>query len=239
MPLHHLEPDPGITQAQWEARLDALLAEVDAAPAEVDAAEPAALVIDAEPVSSALADAAATRGFELVRTTLQLRRPLPLDPPAPGDPPPPPTRAFVVGRDEDEWLAVNNRAFAWHPDQANRTLEDLAVLEAEDWFRADGFLVHPVDPDEPLDGFCWTKIHAHHQPPLGEIYVIGVDPDHHGHGLGRALVRAGLDWLADHGLTTAMLYVEADNQAARHLYESLGFVEHQAHRWWSRPLPPR
>jgi len=113
---------------------------------------------------------------------------------------------------------------------------------AEPWFRADGFLVHDGPADGPGDGpagaidaFCWTKIHTDHDPPLGEIYVIGVDPDAHGRGLGRALTLGGLDWLADHGLTIGMLYVEADNDAAVGLYRDLGFTEHLAHRWWRSP----
>lgn len=196
-----------------------------------------AVVVEAEPSGPGLVAAVDALGFDLLRTTLQLRRPLPLDDDHRGAPSPIVTRSFVPGVDEDAWVDVNNRAFAWHPDQAGRTRRDIEAEETEPWFRADGFLVHE-NADSVMDGFCWTKIHRDHEPPLGEIYVIGVDPSQHGHGLGRALVVAGLDWLAEAGLTEAMLYVEADNEPARHLYRSLGFVEHQAHRWWRRSLGP-
>ena len=75
-----------------------------------------------------------------------------------------------------------------------------------------------------LLGSCWTKVHDDTDPPVGEIYVISVDPDVQGLGLGKALVLAGLDHLAGLGLGTGMLYVDADNTAAVGLYESLGFV---------------
>ena len=35
---------------------------------------------------------------------------------------------------------------------------------------------------------------------------------------------AGLDWMSDHGLTEAMLFVDGGNVAALRLYERLGFV---------------
>jgi mycothiol synthase len=211
-----------------EGQLAALVAEARGAGRDV-------LVVEAEPTPDELGRQLDDAGFDLVRTTLQLRVALPLAADRRGRHPDIVVRPFVVGVDEPAWLAVNNRAFAWHPDQANQTLERLQELEAEPWFRADGFLLHH-DPDGQLDGFCWTKVHAAHQPPLGEIYVIGVDPDHHGSGLGRALVLAGLDWLGAQGLTHGMLYVEADNQPALGLYRSLGFTEHQAHRWWRLDL---
>ena len=93
---------------------------------------------------------------------------------------------------------------------------------AEPWFDPAGFLI--AWRGEDLAGFCWTKVHEEPER-LGEIFVIGVDPDAQGLGLGRALVIAGLDHLAQvRGCPTGVLYVAAANTPAVTLYESLGFV---------------
>ena len=203
-----------------------------------------AITFEAEPAPESLDRLCRSAGYVLARTTLQLRCPLPV-PPARrtsprsdgAEPPRLTLRSFRPGVDDSAWLDVNQRAFAWHPEQGRWTLDDLRARQLEGWFRSDGFLVNDA-PGQPgrIDGFCWTKIHADHEPPLGEIYVIGVDPDHHGHGMGRALVLAGLDWLAGAGLDVGMLYVESDNEPALKLYTDLGFTEHLAHRWWRRDL---
>jgi mycothiol synthase len=224
--------DSGDTRELDEGDVAAQLADVVSHAIDAGATS---IVVEAEPAPDDFAGVVESAGFEPTRTTLQLRRPLPVEPAARGRAPDIVTRVFEAGRDDEAWLAVNNRAFAWHPDQSDQTVDDLRRHEAEPWFRADGFLLHESD-DGHLDGFCWTKIHAQADPPLGEIYVIGVDPSAHGQGLGRALALAGLDWLHDHGLDHAMLYVEGDNTPAVGLYASMGFVAHHSHRWWRRTL---
>jgi mycothiol synthase len=174
---------------------------------------------------------AADRGLHMVRELYQMRRPLPVDD-LPRALEPFATRPFVVGQDEDAWLAANNRAFAFHPDQGDWDRSTLEGRLREPWFDPAGFLLH--EEGGRLAGFCWTKVHDT-DPPLGEIYVIGVDPDFHGRGLGRALVLAGLDDLARRrGMRIGMLYVEADNTPALNLYRQLGFTVHQTDRAYDR-----
>ncbi len=138
------------------------------------------------------------------------------------------TRAFRPGSaDEAAWLDVNNRAFAGHPEQGGWTVATLATRLAADWFSAEGFRLH--EQDGRLAGFCWTKVHpaTADAPALGEIYVIAADPDFAGRGLGSELTLAGLDSLAERGITTANLYVDAANQAALGMYTRLGFHIHR------------
>lgn len=163
------------------------------------------------------------------RRLLNMRRPLPLD--ASHHPLEQlELRHFRVGVDESAWLDVNNAAFGWHAEQGDWNREVLRVRTAEPWFDPAGFLLH--HRGGRLAAFCWTKVH---DGGVGEIYVIAVHPDFHGLGLGRAMTIAGLRHLADTGSTEAMLYVEADNVAAVHLYESLGFVTTHTDLAFRRP----
>ncbi|MEU5686749.1 mycothiol synthase [Streptomyces venezuelae] len=165
-------------------------------------------------------------GLALFRELRQMRRPLAdLDLPDPTLPEGVSVRTFVPGEDDAAWLAVNAEAFAHHPEQGALTQRDLDDRKAEPWFDPAGFFLAVRESDGELVGFHWTKVHAEER--LGEVYVVGVRPGAQGGGLGKALTTTGLRHLADAGLPTAMLYVDADNKAAVSVYERLGFVTHE------------
>ena len=181
------------------------------------------------PAAAALARAA---GFDRFRALWQMRRSLrePLDQPV--LPAGRTLRTFVPGQDEDEWLSLNGRAFAKHPEQGGWTRHDLELREQEPWFDPAGFFI--AERDGQMAGFHWTKVHG---PGLGEVYVVGVDPAEQGSGLGRALTLAGLQHLRDLGVGQAMLYVDEDNVPAIRMYEALGFTRAKVDAMYRRASP--
>jgi mycothiol synthase len=185
--------------------------------------EPTGLRLWAHGRNSVATQAATQAGWQPVRTLLQLRAALAdLELPEPRLPEGISLRAFRPGFDERAWLTVNAHAFASHPEQGRWGLVDLEDRIAAPWFDPAGFLL-AVREDGQLLGFHWTKVHTETPEPMGEVYVLGVDPAAQRLSLGRALLVAGLRHLRERGLTTVLLYVEADNTPARGLYDSLGF----------------
>ena len=187
------------------------------------------------PAAAALAGSA---GFTRFRALWQLRMPLTGRAlPAPAWPAGVSVRTFRPGEDEDEWLTVNGRAFAHHPEQGSWTRKDLEVREAEPWFDPAGFFI--AERDGRMAGFHWTKVHPADGggDPIGEVYVVGVDPGQQGGGLGRALTLAGVAHLQRLGLTQVMLYVDESNAAAARMYTSFGFERWHTDVMYRRAVP--
>ena len=132
-------------------------------------------------------------------------------------------RTFNPAKDKNSWLALNNKVFTNHPDQGNWALADLENRMTENWFDPEGFFL--AVKDDEIVGFVWTKIHQDlvNQDPVGELYVVGVDPDHAHQGIGRAASVSAINYLITKGLKRSMLYVDADNEKGLALYTSLGF----------------
>ncbi len=186
------------------------------------------------PAAAALAT---SMGFRQSRSLWQMRRSLYAALPAPTWPADVTLRTFEPGRDDEAWVALNAAAFRGHPEQGDWTIEDLHRRMGEPWFDPEGFFL--AERDDRMAGFHWTKVHGgdghhdvtaphahegHGHDPIGEVYVVGVDPDEQGSGLGKALTLVGLRHLRHAGLPAAMLYVDEDNAAAIRLYTVLGFT---------------
>jgi len=168
---------------------------------------------------------ASTHGFARTRTLLQLRMPLAAADGGTGS-------AFDVfrpGRDEREWVALNARVFADHPEQGRLTVHDVLAREAEPWFDP-GDVIVARDEGGRMIGYNWLKVDGE----VGEIYVLGVDDAAAGRGLGRSLMLAGLARLRERGCTVAALYVDEENARAVRLYRSLGFADHTIDVQYSR-----
>jgi diamine N-acetyltransferase len=86
----------------------------------------------------------------------------------------------------------------WHPLAVYRDAEII------------GFLMWGIDPG---DGSCWLR-------------GVRIDQRWQGQGYGRAAVQAALDLLAaEQGCRHFVLAYKPANTVARHLYQTLGFVE--------------
>lgn len=209
----------------------------------------------------AAAAMAASMGFRQSRALWQMRRSLYAVLPAPNLPGGVTVRTFEPGRDDEAWVALNALAFRAHPEQGGWTEEDLHRRMREPWFDPAGFFlafrsVAGVDREPGrLVGYHWTKVHGggdgvhgplddatphahegHGHEPIGEVYVVGVDPAERGNGLGRGLTLLGLHHLRHLGLPDAMLYVDADNEPAIRLYTALGFTRWETDVLFSRDV---
>jgi mycothiol synthase len=136
--------------------------------------------------------------------------------------------AFNPHLDTARWLDINNAAFNWHPDQGSWTDAHFREATRTSWWNPEDMRI--LRTAREMLGFCWVRFREEDNIPTGEIFVIAVDPSAAGHGFGRALTIAGLDWMTANGAISANLWVEANNDRAIALYRSLGF-EHCDTRW--------
>jgi GNAT superfamily N-acetyltransferase len=107
---------------------------------------------------------------------------------------------------------------AFYPDwRVNQQTAVEGVCAAEDtpvWVA--------LDADVPV-GFVAVKLHR--EDAMGEVYMVAVDPDAQGHGIGTALTVFALDWMKQAGMSVAMVETGGDpgHAPARHTYEKVGF----------------
>ena len=116
--------------------------------------------------------------------------------------------------------AMNSDVYrAFYPDNwrvsQQKAVEDVCAAEDTNVWVA-------IDAGSTV-GFIAVKLHP--DDKMGEIYMIAVEPDFQGQGIGTALIDFALDWMKDAGMSIAMVETGGDrgHAPARHTYEKAGF----------------
>jgi len=122
--------------------------------------------------------------------------------------------------DDDRLIAANAAAFSDHREAGSLDARELRGLRDNDWWDPDGILFHQADSQDAA--FCWTKVHP---DGGGEIYRIGVDSRFRGRRIGKNIVLEGFRYLHNvRGCPFGFLWVDAANEAAMRMYESIGMA---------------
>jgi mycothiol synthase len=176
-------------------------------------------------------------GFGLVRRFLELRRDLS------GAHLPAGEQGALAGRhlqpgEEDKLAEIQNRSFAgswgYNPTAVEEIVYRLGLPG-----RSPQDVILIGEGDRPV-GYCWTEIDPAETAAMGArkggIYMLGVDPDYRGRGIGKRALLAGLAHLKSKGIDVAKLTVDSQNAAACALYESGGFKISSTSVWYEKAL---
>lgn len=91
---------------------------------------------------------------------------------------------------------------------------------------------------EKVIGYFWAhpSIGGDSSQKKGRIHMFGITPEFQGRGLGRKLLRIGLENMKDKEYKTVELTVDEENHPAIVLYDSMGFGEKFTSIWYEQSL---
>lgn len=130
---------------------------------------------------------------------------------------------FVYDRDEWAYLKVRNAAFAnLKGSETPQTLESLQSFRNEST-HMDGGIRMLWRGEEPV-GVIRIFEEIEKDTSYAFVAPIAIAPEYHGIGLGRQLLRAGIQFGKRNGMSHSMLTVNAENERATALYEQEGYA---------------
>ncbi len=118
----------------------------------------------------------------------------------------------ALAADLESMAAIHAACFAkaWSPNEIGQFVTAPGCLS----------LIVSTAPERAAQGFVVVRSAGDE----AEILTVAVDPSHRRNGLGRALFAAAIASLRAAGAKRLFLEVEAGNESARGLYQSLGAV---------------
>jgi len=139
--------------------------------------------------------------------------------------------------EEDKLTQIQNRAFTGTWGYNPNTVEEITYeTNLSNCFPED--VVLACDGDKVV-GYCWTRIACKGGVPSerkGQIFMLGLDPDYRGKGIGKKILLAGLAHLKSRSLQVVELTVDSENKAACALYKSIGFKVRASSFWYEKVI---
>ena len=136
--------------------------------------------------------------------------------------------------EEDRLAQLQNRSFSGMWGYNPNTVEEIAYgTNLSGCSPEDVVLAYEEDK---AAGYCWTRVtcDAVTGERKGQIFMLGVDPDYRGRGVGSGVLLAGLSYCRNKGLQVAELTVDSRNKAACSLYQSVGFKVRASSLWYEK-----
>lgn len=139
-------------------------------------------------------------------------------------------RSFRPGQDEAAFVQVFNTAFEGHWDFTPVTEAEVAQWNKRMSFNPRGcFLLFDGDR---LIGFMTVLYNPDEAAQTGEavarIFEMGVLPAYRSQGLGYEMLKQAIRYAAERGMKAVDLVTDAENEAAKKLYDKVGFQEKRA-----------
>jgi mycothiol synthase len=185
-------------------------------------------------VDQTLRDAVIAAGFELVRHSFQMTRPLDEI-----DPPVWPNGIRVATFEAGQVAAVHaaaQEAFADHWEHRDTPLEEWRKWHIEDPRFDPSFWFVAWDGDE-IAGVSLCRVHSSGDPQHGFVSTLGVRRPWRRQGLGTALLLHSFADMKRRGMTKASLGVDAENTTgAVRLYERAGMTVDQRYDVYRKAL---
>ena len=143
------------------------------------------------------------------------------------------SRRFRPG-DEASLAEAQNAAFGGQWGFSPNTVEQIAYAVGMSRTTPDGVAL--LMDGDAVAAYCSTQTVGRPPELAGSVFMLGAHPRYQGLGLGRAALLAGMRLLLDRGVRTIELTVDAENGAARQLYESVGYQRVNGRRWFEADL---
>jgi ribosomal protein S18 acetylase RimI-like enzyme len=131
-------------------------------------------------------------------------------------------RRFILGRDEADWVEVQNAIWSVSPVYEQLTVEEFrTVVEKSPEFDSEGRFI------AELDGNPVGIVHAHvdklREEKRGFIGLFGVIPEHRGRGIEEELAETAIKELKNRGMKVVQSYVHGEPEEDIRMWKNMEF----------------